>query len=245
MNVLIVDDEPLACDRLVRFLQSFDYITGLRVAVNGSDALTKLTHFPADVVLLDIRMPGQDGLEVATAIGQLAEPPAVIFCTAYDDYALAAFGVQAQAYLVKPIQRQALNRALLDSKKVNKAQLAALTRSPAVATVAVYHGRERELIPLKEIYYLKAEDKHVLLQSTRGERIVDQSLKQLQQLHAATLLRIHRNMLVNINLVERIYRDPNGRYWLYLRNFDDPLSVSRRHVHQVQELFKNAPSSRH
>ena len=237
MKVLVVDDEPLARDRLIRFLQDVDAVDGINAASNGEEALNKLAGFDADVVLLDIRMPGQSGLDVAAQIKQMAEPPAIIFCTAYEDYALDAFRVNAQAYLLKPIQRKALLEALETCGQLNKAQIQALSNQTSVETISVHNGREKELMPLSEIYFFRAEQKYVCLFGTKGERVVDESLKTLEERYLNCFIRVHRNTLVYKPRIEKLTRDSEGGFWVKLRGVDELISVSRRHARDIKLLF--------
>ncbi|MBX9763572.1 MAG: response regulator, partial [Pseudomonadaceae bacterium] len=132
MNVLIVDDEPLARERLSRMVGELE---GYRVlepaASNGEEALSLIDSLKPDVVLLDIRMPGLDGLQVAAKLCEREAPPAVIFCTAHDEFALEAFQVSAVGYLVKPVRAESLSEALKKAERPNRVQLAALTRPAA------------------------------------------------------------------------------------------------------------------
>ena len=237
MKVLVVDDEPLARDRLIRFLQDVDAVDGINAASNGEEALNKLAGFDADVVLLDIRMPGQSGLDVAAQIKQMAEPPAIIFCTAYEDYALDAFRVNAQAYLLKPIQRKALLEALETCGQLNKAQIQALSNQTSVETISVHNGREKELMPLSDIYFFRAEQKYVSLFGIKGERVVDESLKTLEERYLNCFIRVHRNTLVYKPRIEKLTRDSEGGFWVKLRGVDELISVSRRHARDIKLLF--------
>ncbi|MDX1341386.1 MAG: LytTR family DNA-binding domain-containing protein [Reinekea sp.] len=239
MKVLVVDDEPLARDRLIRFLQDIDSVDGIQAASNGEEALTKLTTFPADVVLLDIRMPGKSGLEVAVKIKDRPEPPAIVFCTAYEDYALDAFKVKAQSYLLKPVQRQALVEALDDCSQLTKAQIQGLANHSSVETISVHNGREKELMPLSDIYFFKAEQKYVSLFSVKGERVVDESLKVLEDRYEDCFIRVHRNTLVYKPRIEKLNRDAEGSFWLTIKGVDEPIAVSRRHAKGLKQLFES------
>lgn len=237
MKVLVVDDEPLARDRLVRFLQEIDDVDGIATAGNGDEALSRQREFQADVILLDIRMPGLSGIEVAEALREQPQPPAIVFCTAYDDYALEAFNVQAQSYLLKPVQRQALNKALDNSRRLNRAQIQSLESQSKVDTISVQNGREKEIWPLVDIYCFRAEQKYVTLYGVKGERIVDDSLKTLETQFEDRFIRVHRNTLIARNRVVKLFRDSDGGYWVQVRGLDEPISVSRRHVRAVRALF--------
>lgn len=237
MKVLVVDDEPLARDRLVRFLQDIDEIEHIATAGSGEEALRKQNDFQADVLLLDIRMPGLNGLAVASQLQRLDRPPAIIFCTAYDDHALEAFQVQAQSYLLKPVQRQALSDALQGCRRLNRAQVQSLDTQQQVDTLSVQHGREKEIWPLTDIYFFRAEQKYVTLFGLHGERIVDDSLKALESRFENRFIRVHRNTLIARSRVEKLYRDQEGSYWVRVRGVDEPIAVSRRHVRELRTLF--------
>ncbi|EAR11018.1 LytR/AlgR family response regulator transcription factor [Reinekea blandensis] len=237
MRVLVVDDEPLARERLVRFLQDIDDVENIATASSGEEALSKLNDFRADVLLLDIRMPGLNGLSVADRVQQQEQPPAIIFCTAYDDHAMEAFQVRAQSYLLKPIQRQALTDALHTCRRLNRAQVQALDTQQQVDSLSVQHGREKEIWPLSDVYFFRAEQKYVMLFGLHGERVVDESLKALEQRFASSFVRVHRNTLIARARVEKLYRDHEGGYWVRVRGVEEPIAVSRRHAREVRALF--------
>lgn len=245
MNVLIVDDEPLARERLARLLGQLD---GYRVlepcAGNGEEALRLIDTLKPDIVLLDIRMPGLDGLQVAARLCEREAPPAVIFCTAHDEFALEAFQVSAVGYLVKPVRPEALEEALHKAQRPNRVQLAALTR-PAADT----HGAPRshisartrkgiDLIPLEQVIYFIADHKYVTLRHEHGEVLLDEPLKALEDEFGERFVRIHRNALVARERIERLQRTALGHFQIYLRGLgDEALTVSRRHVAGVRKLM--------
>lgn len=244
MNVLIVDDEPLARERLARLVGQLD---GYRVleplASNGEEALMLIDSLRPDIVLLDIRMPGLDGLQVAARLCEREAPPAVIFCTAHDEFALEAFQVSAVGYLVKPVRPEALEEALKKAERPNRMQLAALTRP------AEDHGAPRshigartrkgiDLIPLEQVIYFIADHKYVTLRHEHGEVLLDEPLKALEDEFGERFVRIHRNALVARSRIERLQRTPMGHFQLYLRGLgDEALTVSRRHVAGVRKLM--------
>lgn len=247
MNVLIVDDEPLARERLIRLLSE---IEGCRVlqpcASNGEEALTLIDSLKPDVVLLDIRMPGLDGLQVAARLCERDAPPAVIFCTAHDEFALEAFQVSAVGYLVKPVRVEALAAALKQAERPNRVQLAALTRPPQTpgqgprSHISARTRKGIELIPLEQVIYFVADHKYVTLRHEDGEVLLDEPLKALEDEFAARFVRIHRNALVALERIERLQRTPLGHFQLYLRGLgDEALTVSRRHVAGVRKLMQS------
>ena len=247
MNVLIVDDEPLARERLIRLLSE---IEGCRVlqpcASNGEEALTLIDSLKPDVVLLDIRMPGLDGLQVAARLCERDAPPAVIFCTAHDEFALEAFQVSAVGYLVKPVRVEALAAALKQAERPNRVQLAALTRPPQApgqgprSHISARTRKGIELISLEQVIYFVADHKYVTLRHEGGEVLLDEPLKALEDEFAARFVRIHRNALVALERIERLQRTPLGHFQLYLRGLgDEALTVSRRHVAGVRKLMQS------
>ncbi|SFP37807.1 LytR/AlgR family response regulator transcription factor [Pseudomonas borbori] len=247
MNVLIVDDEPLARERLSRMVGELD---GYRVlepsASNGEEALTLIDSLKPDVVLLDIRMPGLDGLQVAAKLCEREAPPAVIFCTAHDEFALEAFKVSAVGYLVKPVRAEHLSEALKKAERPNRVQLAALTRPAAESGVGPrshISARTRkgiELIPLDQVIFFIADHKYVTLRHAGGEVLLDEPLKALEDEFGDRFVRIHRNALVARERIERLQRTPLGHFQLFLKGLNgDALIVSRRHVAGVRKLMHN------
>lgn len=245
MNVLIVDDEPLARERLIRLLGQLDgYQVVEPCATNGEEALELIEKKRPDIVLLDIRMPGLDGLQVAARLCETEAPPAVIFCTAHDEFALDAFQVSAVGYLVKPVRPEALAEALKKAERPNRMQLAAMTKPAedrADAPRSHISARTRkgiELIPLEQVIYFIADHKYVTLRHEGGEVLLDEPLKTLEDEFGDRFVRIHRNALVARERIERLQRSPLGHFQLFLRGLEeDPLTVSRRHVAGVRRLM--------
>jgi two-component system response regulator AlgR len=245
MNVLIVDDEPLARERLNRLVSDLE---GYRVlepaASNGEEALTLIDSLKPDVVLLDIRMPGLDGLQVAAKLCERDTPPAVIFCTAHDEFALEAFQVSAIGYVVKPVRSESLAEALKNAERPNRVQLAALTRPAADSGngprshISARTRKGIELIPLDQVIYFIADHKYVTLRHDHGEVLLDEPLKSLEDEFGDRFVRIHRNALVARERIERLQRTPLGHFQLFLRGLNgDALTVSRRHVAGVRRLM--------
>ena len=213
-------------------------------AENGQQALQLIERYKPDIVLLDIGMPGLDGLQVAAQLCEYSDPPAVIFCTAHDDYALQAFAVSAVGYLVKPIRSEQLQTAIANAQRLNRVQLAALSRAPTTINQARTHLSARshkgiELIPLEQVIHCVADNKYVTLRHLHGETLLDESLKSLEDEFGDYFVRIHRNALVSRAHIERLQRSANGCYQLYLRDAPQPLTVSRRHVTALRKLMDN------
>jgi two-component system, LytTR family, response regulator AlgR len=242
VKVLIVDDEQLARERLVRMVRALDGHEVVGEAGNGVEALDQAQRTAADVVLLDIRMPGMDGLETARHLAEMSVPPAVIFCTAYDQHALQAFELQAVGYLLKPVRRESLAGTLDKAQRVNKAQLAALGGGEPSrrSHIPARTHRGIELIPVEEIRYFLADQKYVSVGfgGGRSGMIIDEPLKDLEREFADLFVRVHRNALVASGCIESLERLAPGHGRIRLRGVADPLEVSRRHLPDVRRFVR-------
>ena len=243
MKILIVDDEPLARSRLQSLLDGIPNVKVIGEAGNGEQALASIQRQQPDVVLLDIRMPGMDGMETATHLNKMDKPPAIIFTTAYDQYALEAFKRHAVDYLLKPIKQQQLEQALQAATQLTRAQLQSLeqlqeteARQPLHISARTQHGLQ--LIPVKEVIYFLAEHKYVTVRHLGGEVLVEESLKSLEKKFADQFLRIHRNSLVAKTFIKGLHKDAEGRSFVSLTQDDKQLEVSRRHLPEVRRYIK-------
>ncbi len=241
MHMLIVDDEPLARQRLIRMIERFDSYEVVGEASNGLEAVQAIDQFDPDIVLLDVRMPGEDGLEAARKISEMPEPPAVIFCTAYDEYALEAFKTLAVGYLLKPVQQDQLQEALNKARKLNKVQLNTVNAEAVPEgqrqNIAAKTRKGVELIPINSIHCFIADQKYVTVKHEEGETLIDDTLKELEQEFPDRFLRVHRNALVAISEVEAMERSSAGQFELRLKSTDYRPAVSRRHVANVREVL--------
>lgn len=242
MKVLITDDEPLARERLRGLLH--DVKEDARVvgeASTGSEAVRLCEHLQPHVLLLDIAMPEMDGLEVARHVSQVRYPPAVIFTTAYDRYALEAFDTHAVSYLLKPIRREQLARALQQTQALSRAQLAALKEQDgpdARTRLCARHHGELELLPVASVIYFLAEQKYVSARHEGGELLLDEPLKALEEEFGQRFVRVHRNALVARSRIQGLVSDTEGRIRIRLKGVTENLEVSRRHVPTVRKLLR-------
>lgn len=231
MDVLIADDEPLARERLAALLAELGGHRVVGQVADGRAALDACATTSPDVVLLDIEMPEMDGLEAARHLAVLASPPAVVFCTAYDEHALAAFDAAAVDYLLKPVRAERLGAAL--QRAAERRAGRAKTQAPPPSGRARTHLAARlrgslRLIPVAEIRYLQAEEKYVVVHHARGEDLVEDSLKSLETEFAGRFLRIHRNCLVAREQISELKRSSDGLVHAVLRDGGAVLEVSRR-----------------
>lgn len=244
MKVLVVDDEKLARERLVRMIETLDSYEVAGVADSGQEAVRQAIKLEPDIVLLDIRMPGMDGMEAGKQLSTLAAPPAVIFCTAFGEHAIEAFGVSATGYLMKPVRREALSDALTKASKVNKVQMEAIVgkdempQARSRTHISAKTRRGIELIPLSEVKFFQADHKYVTVRHEGGEVLIDDTLRDLESEFGDKVVRIHRNALVMMDHLEGLERDPSGHYQVRMRGIEDRLDVSRRHVSGLRRLVQ-------
>ncbi len=247
LKVLIVDDEAPARTRLRDLLDDIadrqpTELIGL--VANGVEALRLLETTPADAVLADIRMPLMDGVELARHLARFEPRPAVIFTTAYDQYAVEAFELAAVDYLLKPVRGERLADALVKVRR---------QRPPADEALAALPGPGRQhfsvnergrilLVPVAEVLYLKAELKYVTAGTAEREYLLDESLVHLEQEFPERFLRIHRNCLVArsaIAGVERVGEHEGEGHWdVLLKGTDERLPVSRRQWGVVKQMLR-------
>lgn len=243
MRLVIADDEVHARDRLRRMVEEMPDCEVVGEAADGRDALLACSKLYPDAALLDIRMPIMDGLETARhLLEQEDTPPAVIFTTAYNEFAIEAFDVRAVAYLLKPVRRERLAEALGNLTRLNQVQMNALSAAdgkPARRHLCARLGNELKVIPLEEVLYFHAEQKYVTVRHQRGEVLIDDSLRQLEDEFGDQLLRIHRNALVMVSQVAGLEKDANGRIRVRFRDSEATLEVSRRQAGEVRQRLRS------
>ena len=243
MNILIVDDEKPARDRLRQMIGELPDCEVVAEAQTGPAAIEACQTERPDIVLLDIRMPGMDGIEAAHHIAQLETPPAVIFATAYNEYALDAFEAQAIGYLMKPVRRERLKRALDHAHKLTTGQVAAL-REEADENTARTHisarvGDRLRMISVAEVLYFLADQKYVAVGLANEEVLIDESLKSIEtEFGSDVFFRIHRNALIAIGHLHAIVKQKDGSYCAQVRGSDKALAISRRHVASLRKLIR-------
>ncbi len=238
MRVMIVDDELPARERLKALIADggADEVCG--EAANGEAALRVAGECRPEAVLMDIRMPGMDGLDAARELAKLHPPPAVIFTTAYDQHALAAFEARAVDYLLKPVRRDRLEQAL-DRVRERLGTTPAPTGQSGRAHICA-RGRKRvELVPIEDVIYLQAEQKYITVRHSGGEVLIEEPLKALEVEFGERFTRIHRNALVAREYISGLERDRLGHLYVTFKNIDDRLEVSRRHAAALRELILN------
>ena len=246
MNVLIVDDEAPARDRLRQLLEEDGAHAVVGEAGNGKRALALAAELAPDVVLLDIRMPGLSGIETAHHLNALESPPAVIFATAYDEYAIEAFEASAIGYVLKPVRRERLDQALELAGRLSNSVLSDVAKNSGISDrrnhVCTRSQGDLKLIPVSDVHYFLADQKYVSVFHAEGQDLIDDSLKALEEEFSNGFVRIHRGALVSLSAIESLRKTDDGRTQVVLRgggtDDDEGLIVSRRHLTNVKRRVK-------
>ena len=244
LRVVVADDEAPARNRIRDLLEDCAASLALKVvgeAVNGHALVNLLQNTPADVVLLDIRMPEMDGIEAAQHIQKLPDAPSVIFTTAYDAYAVKAFELHAVDYLVKPIRLRRLYDALARVRSVTPLSLDVLqqlTPEPR-KHLSVQERGKLLLVPVDKVLFMRAELKYVTIRTAEREYLLEESLTRLEQEFHERFVRVHRSYLVSREHVESFERGADGSEsgWIVkLHGLEERLPVSRRQQHVMREF---------
>ena len=244
LRVVIVDDEAPARSRLKELLADCAGELPLAFAgeaASGPAAIELLAANPADVALLDVRMPEMDGIEVAQHLQKLERPPAVVFATAYDAYAIRAFEVHAVDYLLKPIRLARLKEALARALVAPRPEVLSAIARAARTHLSVQERGKIHLIPVKDVIYLKAELKYVTVRTAAREYLIEEALTKLEEEFGERFVRAHRNCLVARAAVrgfERAMQDGEAHWEVLLNGVEERIAVSRRQQHIVREFGK-------
>lgn len=238
LKAAVVDDEPLARARLKRLLAAQD-IAVVAEGENGQHAIDIVREQQIDLLFVDINMPVMNGLEAVSKIDATCDrAPAIVFCTAYDQYAVEAFRTNAVAYLLKPFDVEQLRAALAKARTLTELQLQRLSpQNASGTTIALHYEGAIQNIPLARISYFYSTDKNVFAVLTNSKSVlVDKTLKQLETLFGDEVIRIHRSFVVNRGELDQLLRS-DGRVEVRLKSSDTTLAVSRRHITQVKKCF--------
>jgi two-component system, LytTR family, response regulator AlgR len=233
VGVYIADDEPPAVDRLKRLLADVEGCEVLGSSTRPEQALLECARLHPDVILLDVEMPGLDGVSLASRLTRMERPPAVVFVTAYEQYAVEAFDLAALDYLVKPVSAQRLARAM---DRIRTTRPAARKEARLVARL----GDRILSIPLADIRVLQAEDKYTNVYYSDGTALIDDSLVSIEERFPGRFMRIHRNALVSRAHLKGLIRDRSGQDRVEIEGVDMQPLVSRRNLPGVrQELMES------
>ena len=245
MRVFIVDDEEPARERLKALLSDLAGelpSTVVGEARNGLEAVERVPQSGAQVLLLDIQMPGMDGLEVARHLATLENAPTVVFVTAHERHAVEAFELNALDYLLKPVRAERLAVALRKAALPNREQLAKAALAPR-EYVSVAERNRIVLVPVREIIFLRAEQKYVTVRTRTREHLIEEPLVALEREFADTFVRIHRNCLVSRAAIRGFERsggaDEEPHWLVVLDGMEERLPVSRRQWPLLKEIVSD------
>jgi len=238
LKTLIVDDEALARSRLRTLLRDCRSPDAEVVAeaAQGAEALQHLEQMALDLVLLDVHMPGVDGIEVARALRNRTDAPAVVFVTAHAAHAVTAFDLDAVDYLTKPVRGERLQQALQKAERFLK------ERRALQESVLIQDRGRAERVPLAEVLYLKSEYKYLTVRTASRSHILDGSLNEFEERYPGRFLRVHRNALVARSAIRALEKYDDGEdaegWALRLDAIPEPVAVSRRQLAAVREVLK-------
>ena len=242
LKILLVDDEALARSRLRTLLGDCTSPASVVTAEAGDavQTMSALQRQSFDAVLLDIHMPGVDGLALAKLMAGLPQPPAVVFVTAHAGHAVQAFELDAVDYLTKPVRLERLRQALQKVERVMQARIAQEAEKAEEAVLIQDHGRT-ERLPLAEVLYFKAELKYITVRTLKRSYILDGSLNELEARYGSRFMRIHRNALIArhaMRALEKHFDPEEGEGWaVRLNGLDELLAVSRRQLGAVRDAI--------
>jgi two-component system response regulator AlgR len=233
LNILIIDDEKPARDRLRRLIEGFPRFEVAGEAASGHEALEHIRSLSPDILLLDISMPGMDGMSLARVLQEGGASPAIIFCTAYQDQALNAFEVQAIDYLVKPVRTERLEKALDKALRLLGREDVHEDDHYIRSTV----GGKVVLTPIHRVICLISEDKYTTVIHEKGSTVIDESLTEMEQKFTDLFFRVHRNALVSRKHVRGLERTTDGQTQVMLSGTGRQPEVSRRNISALRKLL--------
>jgi len=234
LRILIIDDEEPARNRLRRMLAELPGVYVAGEAATAQEALRMIPSKAPDALLLDISMPGMDGMMLAQMLHEQPSPPAIIFCTAWSDKAVEAFECDAVDYLVKPVRTERLEAAL-DRARRFIAKDDAGENGPFLRSTL---GGKISLLPLADVIYLTAEDKYTTVVHKNGTFVSNQTILELEKQHADTLVRIHRGTLVAKKYIRGLENAAGGHHFLLLEGCESQPQVSRRNLPAIRKLIR-------
>lgn len=234
LKAIIVDDEAPARSELRFLLEETEQVEVAAEAANVREAIERLKDVGADIMFLDINMPGANGLQLAEALTRLKYPPYIVFVTAYSEHAVKAFEVNAIDYLVKPVETERLNQAIA---KVVQA-ISAQGRPTSNERIPVEKGGKKLLIPADKIHFIMAKDDYSYLHTDTDRFLSTVSLAQLEaKLEPLGFFRVHRRYLVNLSCVSEVDPVQGGTLLLTLQGEEEQIPVSRRRVASLKKAL--------
>jgi two-component system LytT family response regulator len=242
IRVLIADDEPLARERIRELLGQRDDVAVVGEARDGEEAVRMISDAAPDLLLLDVQMPALDGFEVLASL-EPEQTPAVVFITAFDEYAVRAFEVRALDYLVKPFHRarfhEAVDRAIAKPRDLDAIrELLAEVRRPWLTRFVVRSADEIYFVKAADVLWIESAGNYVKLHADGKEHIVRTSLRELEQrLDPALFVRVHRSAVVNLDFIKKLEPYFHGEFVITLKD-GSRLTSSRSYSARLRQLLK-------
>lgn len=237
LSAIVVDDEKPARDELKFLLKEAGTVEVVAEAASAADAIRCLQEHPCDVMFLDINMPDANGLKLAGALQTLHFPPAVVFVSAYSEYAIDAFEVKAVDYLLKPVEMDRLKRAIETAEKA----VAAQNRQQKNKQIACERAGKKVMVSTTDIKYCIARDDYAYVETTSGKYFSPASLSSIEkQLDGYGFMRIHRSYLVNLEFIDEPVTQENGAVVLKIKDCEDQIPVSRRKIPMLKKALQNS-----
>jgi len=244
-NTLVIDDETLARQRLKRMLSAHESINIIGEASNGMEGLQQIELLGPDLIFLDIEMPALNGFEL---LGRLAKPPKIIFTTAYDQYAVKAFEEESIDYLLKPIEKERLEKAVNKLQKIHgntnysiplELLMSQLKIKKEIKTLTVKIGDRILLVKLQDLAFVEAEDKYVFLNTVDGKKnLTDFKISSLEEKLPDQFVKINRSTIINSDLIKEIRKGFNGAFFFIMNDINSTrLNSSRSHGPALKEIF--------
>ena len=233
LRILIIDDEAPARERMARMLSEMPNYEVVGEASSGQHAMVAIAECCPDILLLDISMPGMDGMTLARNLQKGGSQPAIIFCTAYQNQALDAFEAEAVDYLVKPVRAERLAQALEKARRFIGDRVSDAPQAFLKSTL----GGKVLLTPVQRVICLLAEDKYTTVVHEKGRTVIDDSLTELETRFEGEFFRIHRNALISTRHLRGLERGDNGSVVAVLSGTDERPEVSRRNVAALRKLL--------
>lgn len=235
IRAIIVDDEAPARSELHYLLEEAGDVEVVAEAGDVHSALEQLKEHGADVMFLDINMPGINGMQLADAVGRLKKPPQIVFITAYAEHALKAFDLNATDYLVKPVEVDRLRQALA---KVALGVVGEVGCAQKVERIMVEKAGKKLLLPVTDVQFIMAKDDYSYIHAGKERYLSTTSLAQLEErLSPHGFFRVHRRYLVNLGAITEYTPVQGGTLLLTLEEQDEPIPVSRRRVASLKKVL--------
>lgn len=245
-SAIIIDDETLARELIKKFLAHQKSIDVISECSNGFDAIKKINELKPDIIFLDIQMPKINGFEM---LELLENPPIIIFTTAYDQYALKAFEVNAVDYLLKPFSLERFNEAVdkalhsLENKSVNETKIKKLVQAAEQSNdylerIVVKDGQNISIIPLDEVMFIEAQDDYVMIYTVQKKFLKQKTMKYFEEhLNPKEFIRIHRSYIISIKEIKKIELLEKESYQVVLED-KKALPLSRTGYNKLKEILR-------